>query len=83
MNTLQGLITKIQTTVLNPIINLLFVLATIIFLWGVIQYVIGSQGDQARLEKGRKVMVWGVIGMFIMAAAWGIVGMLCEFFKTC
>lgn len=80
---LNELITKIQTGILTPVINLLFVLATVIFLWGVIQYVIGSQGDTAKLEKGKQVMIWGIIGMTIMASAWGIVGILCSFFETC
>ena len=80
---LQQLIDKVQTAVLNPIINLLFVLATVVFLWGIIQYVIGSQGDTTKLEKGKQVMIWGIIGMTIMASAWGFVKILCQFFETC
>ncbi len=81
--TLEKLVTNIQTGILNPIINLLFVLATVVFLWGVIQYVIGSQGDTTKLEKGKQVMIWGIVGMTIMASAWGIVKILCQFFGTC
>lgn len=83
MDSLTLLINKIQNAVLNPIINLLFALATVVFLWGIIQYVIGSQGDTAKLEKGKQVMIWGIIGMAIMASAWGIVKILCQFFGTC
>lgn len=81
--TIGELLKKIQTGILNPFIAFLFVLATAVFLWGVIQYVIGSQGDQKKLDQGKQVMVWGIIGMFIMASAWGIVKLLCDFFKTC
>jgi hypothetical protein len=80
---LQALVTKIQTGILDPIIGLLFVLATVIFLWGVIQYVIGSQGNETKLEKGKQVMIWGIIGMTVMASAWGIVAVICQFFGTC
>ena len=82
MTTLDQLIRQIQTTIIDPVIGLLFALATVFFLWGVIQYVIGSQGDETKLKKGRQVMVWGIVGMFIMASAWGIVKILCQYFGT-
>lgn len=80
-DTIACLINKITDQILNPVIVLLFVLATIMFLWGVIQYVIGSQGDTNKLEKARSVILWGIIGMFIMASAWGIVRILQNFFQ--
>ncbi len=83
MDSLTQLINKIQNQVLNPIINLLFALATVVFLWGVIQYVVGSQGDETKLKKGKQTMIWGIIGMTVMASAWGIVKILCQFFGTC
>lgn len=81
--TVTDLLTKIQNQLLNPLINLLFVLATVVFLWGVIRYVIGSQGDPKNLDAGKKIMFWGIIGMAIMASAWGIVKIICRFFGTC
>jgi len=69
---------NIKTT-LNVIIGLLFVLVTLYFVWGIIQYV-GAGGDEEKLKKGRQHMVWGIIGMAIMAAAWGIVGILTGYF---
>lgn len=78
---LTCLIDKITSQVLNPVIVLLFTLATIMFLWGIIQYVIGSQGDTGKLEKAKNVILYGIIGMFIMASAWGIVGILRNFFQ--
>ncbi len=78
--TLNGLITNITKNILNPIIGLLFVVATIVFLWGVIQYVVGSQGDEKTLEKGRHVMLWAIIGLTVMASAWGLVGILQTYF---
>ena len=81
--TLSELLTKITNEILNPIISFLLVLATVIFIWGVIQYVIGSRGDEKALENGKRIMIWGIVGMTIMASAWGIVGMICRFFETC
>ncbi|MBI3442275.1 MAG: hypothetical protein HY007_00675 [Candidatus Sungbacteria bacterium] len=75
------IINKITSQILYPVIVLLFTLATIMFLWGVIQYVIGSQGDTGKLEKAKNVILYGIIGMFIMASAWPIVAILQNFFQ--
>lgn len=81
--TIDCILTKIKVEVLDPVITILFVLATIFFLWGVIQYVIGSQGDTTKIAAGKKMMFWGIIGLTIMASAWGIVTILCDFLDTC
>ena len=81
--TISCFLTKLRAEVLDPVITILFVIATIIFFWGLIQYVIGSQGDTAKLALGKKVMMWGIIGLTIMASAWGIVKIICDFFGTC
>ena len=79
--TIEQIINKITEQILNPVVILLFVLATIVFIWGIIQYVIGSQGDTGKLEKAKNTILYGIIGMFIMASAWGIVTILQDFFK--
>lgn len=79
---IKCLIDKVTTEILNPVIVLLFALATILFIWGIIQYIIGSQGDTGKLKTARSVILWGIIGMFIMASAWGFVAILQNFFAT-
>ena len=71
--TIADLINKITTQILNPVIVLLFVLATILFLWGVIIYIVGSQGEPGKLKQGRSAILWGIVGMFIMVASKGII----------
>ena len=68
---------------LTPIIALLFVLATAVFLWGVVSYVIAQKGDSQKMDQAKTTIAWGIIGLFIMASAWGIVKLLCNFFDTC
>ncbi|MBI2122353.1 MAG: hypothetical protein HYT98_04495 [Candidatus Sungbacteria bacterium] len=81
--TINDIVTSVQTGIVNPAINFLLAAASVVFLYGIIQYVIGSQGDQTKLNKGKQIMFWGIIGMFIMVSAWGIVKILCNFFETC
>lgn len=60
---------------INWSIALLVGFATLIFFWGVIQYVI-SQGDQKKLEEGRKYMLYGIIGLAVIASVWGLVNLI-------
>ena len=77
---LSGFITAVTRLLKLEVIPLLFALATVIFIWGVIQYVIGAQGNDAKLLQGKKAILWGIIGMTIMVSAWAIVGILCSSF---
>lgn len=81
--TVGELITKITQDVLNPLIIFMFALATLIFGWGVVQYILGGAQSGERTQKAKSIMIYGIIGMFIMASAWGIVSLLCNFFGTC
>ena len=66
-------------TILNYVIGILFVLVTLYFIWGVVQYV-SAAGDEEKLKKGKDHMLWGIIGMVVMAAAWGIVAVVMQTF---
>lgn len=78
----DGVIKIITSNVFNPLIKLLFAIATAVVAWGVVLYIIGAQGSESKTEQAKSIMVWGVVGMFIMASAWGIVNLLCNFFQV-
>lgn len=78
---ISDILEKIQEEILNPFIALLFVVATAVFMYGIIRYVIG--GGEKDIETGKKLILYGIIGMTIMVSAWGIVRIFCEFFGTC
>jgi len=73
-----GTITQLKT-ILNAVIGLLFVLVTLYFVWGVVGYV-GASGDSEKLKQGKDHMIWGIIGMAVMAGAWGLVNILLNTF---
>ena len=55
-----------------PAIELIFILATLIFIWGVFGLI--SKGDDPTARKdGQNHILWGVVGMFIMISAYGII----------
>ncbi len=69
--TVDQLISKVATAIVNPILGLLFAVALLMFIWGVFEMLWNSSSDEAR-STGVKHMMWGVIGMTIMTSAWGI-----------
>lgn len=81
--TVGELVDKFITEILNPLIALLFVVSTVVFIWGIIMYLSGGSGDPKKLQMGKSLIFWGIIGMFIMTSVWGIIRLLCTFFGTC
>src|SRR3990167_1757708 len=64
--------------VLNAIIPLIIGLALVFFLWGVFMYVTKEGAEEK--DKARDVIVYGIIGLFVMLAAWGLVNVLTNTF---
>jgi hypothetical protein len=74
-SSLDDLLSKIYTSILNPIIALLFAAALVMFLWGVAD-MIRNVEDQKNRKEGQRHMFWGIVGMFIMVAVWGIIAVI-------
>ncbi|MFA6536349.1 MAG: hypothetical protein WC250_00855 [Candidatus Paceibacterota bacterium] len=67
---LLALISKI----LNAIVPVLIAFAVVYFLYGVFSYVFTD--DEEKKEKAKEVMIYGVIGIFVMVSVWGLVNIL-------
>lgn len=66
------LIGRISTYILNPVITLGFVIATIIFFYGIVQF-IWSADDDTKRETGKKSIIWGIVGLVVMFSVYGII----------
>ena len=77
LGTIEGIICKIGD-ILNVVIPVLIVLAVIYFIWGVITYVVG--GDEEAKKKGRDKIIFGIIGLAVIVAVWGLVKILTNTF---
>jgi len=80
--TIELIVDKIISEIINPLITILMVLATVMFLWGVMQMITSSDNEEKR-SQGKKHIMWGIVGLFIMVSVWGIIQILCNFFDTC
>jgi uncharacterized membrane protein HdeD (DUF308 family) len=49
-------------------------LAILVFIWGVLRYVIST--DEDKRKDGKNLMLWGIVGIFVMVSVWGLVGIL-------
>ncbi|MEK7128813.1 MAG: hypothetical protein AAB471_01140 [Patescibacteria group bacterium] len=74
-DTLDGFLGRVSQYILNPLIGLVFAAAMVYFLWGVFDFIRNNENDTDR-EEGKKHMLWGIIGMFIMVAVYGIIGII-------
>jgi len=50
-------------------------LALLYFFWGLATFIL-SAGDEDNRKKGREVMIWGIIALFIIVSVWGLIGLV-------
>ena len=61
------------------LIPVLFTLATVVFLWSVVRFILAA-GDPDARTKARGGILWGIVGLAAMAAAWGVAQLLISSF---
>ena len=70
------LVNNLTTAVVNPAILLLFGVALLFFMWGLVQFLIAQNTGGKDVKAGKQHMLWGTVGMFIMVAAFGILNLI-------
>lgn len=66
----------IINTINNVIVPVIFAIAFLAFLWGAFQTFIIGANDADTKDKGKNLMLWGLIGFFVMVSIWGLVNIL-------
>ena len=62
---------KVNQYKINPLIILLFVLALVYFLYGLVEFLSSANAEKDR-TLGKDHMLWGIFGMFIMISVFAI-----------
>ena len=65
------------TNIVKALIPLTIAIALLVFFWGIIKYLFTDAK-----EKGSKLMIWGIIAIFVMVSVWGLVRFLQGEFLT-
>jgi TRAP-type C4-dicarboxylate transport system permease small subunit len=63
----------------ESIIPVLMIFVVAIFLWGMVKYVTAA-GDEEKIKSARGYIIYGLIGIFVMIAFWGIIQVFAETF---
>lgn len=77
LSTINGILCKISQ-ILGAVVPVLIALGVVYFVWGVVTYVIAS--DEEAKSSGRNRIIYGIIGLAVIIAVWGLVKVLTNTF---
>ena len=75
-----GNLFSIVMGILSQVVILLIALAVVFFLYGILKYIASGDDEESR-KKSKNVMIYGIIGLFVMISFWGIVNILINTFE--
>jgi type VI protein secretion system component VasK len=76
---IDSLLDRINEFILNPVIVLMFAVALIVFFWGLVEFIAKAGNEEGR-SIGKRNMMWGIVGIFIMVAVYGIIKLILSTF---
>ena len=68
----EQILRNFVTFIINPAILVIFTAGFFLFVWGLVQFIMNLDKGSEN-EEGKKHMLWGVVGMFVMASVYCIV----------
>ncbi len=71
----NNLLNNIIDNIVYPLVYLTMAVSVLYFLWGIMTFV-QQAGDSAKRQEGYNRILWGIIGLFIMISARGIIGII-------
>lgn len=73
-SSLGNAVNNFTGSVVKAVGYLFLALATVVFFWGMVQFIWNSrEGDSNATKNGKQFMMWGIIGLFVMFSIWGII----------
>jgi NADH:ubiquinone oxidoreductase subunit 2 (subunit N) len=76
VNNLSDAGSFIINTINGILVPVLFAIAFIVFIWGAFKtFIMGANSEDVK-EEGKNLMLWGLIGFFVMVSVWGLVNIL-------
>lgn len=78
MNSVKDLLGEIAVLIINPVIILGFVVATVYLFYSIAMLIFKADGGD--LEQNKKSVMYAVIGLFVMFSVYGILRVVAETF---
>lgn len=69
---ISSFLNKVNAAIINPLILLVFAVAFLVFAWGIFQF-LANASEGSKREEGKQKILYGLIGMFIMFSAYGLI----------
>lgn len=60
-------------SLLNQLVPLIFALAFIWLIWGIVKYIEAGAGDPKTRDASRDNIIYALIFLFVMSSVWGLV----------
>ena len=70
--TVNNLVAGIVTNIVTPLVEGIFALALVLFIWGLMGFIFGGE-DATKKAEGKQHILWGIVGMVIMVSVYGII----------
>ena len=77
----QDVLCYVTKIINDAVIPLMFAVAVVMFIWGVINFFILNADEEGKRAQGRQFMIWGIIALAVMLSIWGLVGILGDTFN--
>lgn len=71
----KELVNLLVNTLIRPVIPLVFGFGVLVFFWGIANFILHAGNAEKRAE-GKRLMLYGIIVLFVMTSVWGIVAVL-------
>ena len=75
VNTLLDSISRLVDGALPVVVGL----ALLGFFWGLMKFIFAAGNEDSKAD-GKKIMIMGIIALFVMVAVWGLVGFIADNF---
>ena len=72
---MQEFLEKAVAAIVNPIIQVIFAVALVMFVYGIFEFVRGADSPEVR-KKGQQHIMYGLIGLVIMVSVFTIINIL-------
>lgn len=76
LDPLSDVVDEILVFVDTTVVPAIFAIAFIVFIWGVYTYFIAGGANEEKRSEGKQLVLWGLVGFFVMISIWGLVNIL-------
>lgn len=66
---------QIILDIISLLIPILIGLTVAVFIWGLYRYIPSAASEEDKIQ-GKKFMIFGILGLFVMISVWAIVGVI-------